>query len=155
MEDLSLHILDIAENAIRAHATQIEISVREEEEHHRLTVRIRDNGEGMSEQALAQACDPFFTTKSGKRVGLGLPLLRQSAEETGGQLHVRSSPGEGTEVTAVFDTSQADMRPLGDVLETIAALITASPSVRLLADVRTGEHAFHFDSWTGQTKRIS
>jgi signal transduction histidine kinase len=83
MEDLSLRILDVAENAIRAHATRIEISLHEEVERRRLTVCIRDNGEGMTAETAGKACDPFFTTKEGKRVGLGLPLLRQSAEETG------------------------------------------------------------------------
>lgn len=147
MEDLSLHILDVAENAIRANATRIEISLHEEAEQHRLTIRIQDNGEGMTPETAGKACDPFFTTKGGKRVGLGLPLLRQSAEETGGRLHIRSEPGKGTEVTVVFNTNHPDMRPMGDVLETIAALLTANPSIRIVADIRTSEHNVQFDSF--------
>jgi K+-sensing histidine kinase KdpD len=146
MEDLSLHILDVTENSVRACASEIALDVHEDVAAHRLTIRIRDNGEGMTEEALRRACDPFFSTKGGKRVGLGLPLLRQSAEETGGTMEVRSSPNAGTEVEAVFRTDHPDMRPMGDLMETLATLVTANPSIRVVADVDTGECRFHFDS---------
>ena len=154
MEDLSLHVLDVVENAIRAHATRIDLSIQEEEEQNRLTIRIRDNGKGMTQEAADKACDPFFTTKAGRRTGLGLPLWRQSAEETGGRLDVQSKPGEGTEIIVVFHTNHPDMRPMGDMLETIAALLTANRSIRIVVDITTHDQEIHFDSWVGSGKRV-
>lgn len=146
MEDLSLHILDVVQNAVRAGARTIRIRLREDRRSDRLTLSIRDDGRGMDAETARRATDPFFTTKGGKRVGLGLPFLAQAAEETGGRLSVRSAEGRGTAVRAVFRPSHPDMKPQGDVVETLAALVTAHPEIRFVCDVKTRDMEFVFDS---------
>jgi signal transduction histidine kinase len=146
MEDLSLHILDVVENGVRANATEIHVEITENEEQQELTLVIEDNGKGMSEEMLNQASDPFFTTKGGKKIGLGLSLLSQSAEETGGTVTVTSKEGEGTRVTAIFKTDHIDMRPLGDIPETMSTLIAGNPDVRFILDYIEGENRSRFDS---------
>jgi signal transduction histidine kinase len=146
MEDLSLHILDIAENAIRANAKKIMIEISEDESKDRLTVSIEDDGEGMDKETARRVVDPFFTTKNGKRVGLGLALLSQAAQETGGDLRIDSEQGSGTRVTAIFKFSHPDMKPMGNILETMAALIVGNPSIRFIYDYKRGDYKVHFDS---------
>lgn len=146
MEDLSLHVLDVVQNAVRAEARTIHIGLREDRRGERLTLTIGDDGRGMDRETARRATDPFFTTKGGKRVGLGLPFLAQAAEETGGRLTVRSSEGRGTAVRAVFRPAHPDMKPLGDLVETLAALVTAHPEIRFVCDVKTRDMEFVFDS---------
>jgi signal transduction histidine kinase len=129
VEDLSLHILDIAENAIRAKARNIEIRVMQDEKDDRLTLEITDDGEGMNEETAKRSTDPFFTTKAGKRIGLGLPFLAQSVEEAEGTLNVESAVGRGTKVTALFKLSHIDRKPLGNLDETVRCLKATHPEV--------------------------
>jgi len=129
MEDLSLHILDVVENGTAAGATLVEVRITEDPRQDRLEIVIRDNGRGMDPVLAATVTDPFVTTRTTRRVGLGLPLLKMAAEETGGFLAVRSSPGAGTEVTARFQWSHIDRQPLGDVASTVVALILGHPEV--------------------------
>lgn len=147
MEDLSLHILDIAENAIRAQAKKILIEISEDEREDRFTVCIQDDGKGMDGETVENVLDPFFTTKSGKKVGLGLALLSQAAQQTGGDLKIDSGQGHGTKVTAIFKLSHPDMKPMGDISETMATLIAGNPSIRFIYDYKKGDHRFHFDSY--------
>ena len=105
MEDLSLHILDIVENSVKAEAREIRIVIAEDNKADRLFLEIHDNGSGMDEKMRAKALDPFFTTRTTRRVGLGLPLLAQAARESGGTLLLDSAPGKGTIVRAVFQLS--------------------------------------------------
>lgn len=128
MADLSLHILDIAENAIGAGATTIIISINENENRDFLTIRVTDNGKGMTRAVQRKALDPFFTTK-GKRTGLGLPLLAQAAEQSGGRLDVVTTPGRGTKVTARFRHSHIDRPPLSKMTETLMMLIIGHPQI--------------------------
>ena len=128
MEDLSLHILDIAENAVAAGATRVLIAVNEDERRDRLTFRVTDNGRGMSAEEKARALDPFFTTGR-KRTGLGLPLLAQTAELCGGRLSIRSERGIGTRVIASFPFSHVDRPPLTKMAETVMALVFGHPEV--------------------------
>ena len=128
MEDLSLHILDVVENSTRAGATLVEIRLVLDEEGW-LVLQIRDNGRGMDQETAERAIDPFVTSRATRRVGMGLSLLAQAAEETGGRVRIRSRPGEGTEVTAKFKADHIDMRPLGDLGETMVALILGNPDV--------------------------
>ncbi|MCX6568744.1 MAG: ATP-binding protein [Candidatus Aminicenantes bacterium] len=121
MEDLSLHILDIAENAIAAGATRISIAINENEKRDILTFRVTDNGRGMSRQEKERALDPFFTTKR-KRTGLGLPLLVQTAEVCGGRVVIESVPRQGTRVTARFRFGHIDRPPLSKMAETMMML---------------------------------
>ena len=130
MEDLSLHILDIAENALRAGAESVVIRLAQSKRQDRLVLEVVDDGEGMSEEDARRSLDPFFTTKCGKRVGLGLPLLAQAAEQAGGNLEVESAPGRGTRVTATFGLSHIDRAPLGNMQETLECLRATHPEVR-------------------------
>jgi signal transduction histidine kinase len=130
MEDLSLHILDIAENALRAGAETVVIRLAQSKRQDRLVLEVVDDGEGMSEEDARRSLDPFFTTQHGKRVGLGLPLLAQAAEQAGGNLEVESVPGRGTRVTATFGLSHIDRAPLGNLQETLRCLRATHPEVR-------------------------
>ncbi len=121
MEDLSLHILDIAENAIAAGATRILIAVNENEKRDILAFRVTDNGRGMSRREKTRALDPFFSTKR-KRTGLGLPLLAQTAEVCGGRVVIESAPRRGTRVTARFRFGHIDRPPLSKMAETMMML---------------------------------
>jgi len=129
LEDLSLHILDVVENAIAAKARRIEISVLEEIEEDRLTIEIKDDGIGMDEEVRQKAADPFFTTRTSRRVGLGLSFLAQAAEEAGGKLEIESRPGDGTKVKATFQYGHIDRKPLGSMTETIVMLFLGNPDV--------------------------
>jgi len=129
MEDLSLHILDIAENCVAAAAQEISILIDEDSAKDRLYLEIRDNGEGMEEETRSQVLDPFFTTRTTRRVGLGLPLLAQAARDSGGGLEVDSAPGVGTTVRAEFQLSHPDRKPLGDVAATLGAILAGRPEL--------------------------
>jgi signal transduction histidine kinase len=129
MEDISLHILDIVENSIRAKAKNIKIRLTERKQEDLLMLEISDDGEGMDEEHVKSSTDPFFTTKSEKKTGLGLPFLAQSVEEAEGSLDITSAPGKGTTVMARFKRSHIDRRPLGDFEETVRCLKAAHPDV--------------------------
>ncbi|MCC8018102.1 MAG: ATP-binding protein [Lachnospiraceae bacterium] len=129
LPEISLNILDIAQNSIVADASLITITVDEATEGHLLRTEIADDGKGMSEETLASVVDPFFTTRKTRNVGLGIPFLKQEAESTGGVFRMESEPGKGTVVTAIFCTDHIDCMPLGDVNATIHALITMNPQI--------------------------
>lgn len=129
MQDLSLHILDIVENATKAGATLIEINILEDINKDLLQITIKDNGRGMDAEILKGATDPFVTTRTTRRVGLGLPLLEQAAKETGGNLLITSEPGKGTEVVATFQESHIDRKPVGDMGATLTTLIMGNPGL--------------------------
>jgi signal transduction histidine kinase len=122
MEDISLHILDIAENSIRAKAKNINIMIIEDKKNDLMTLTIEDDGEGMNDVAKEHALNPFFTTKKSKKVGLGLAFLAHSAEEAGGTMRIESEPGRGTKVIATFRLDHIDRKPLGNLNETIKCL---------------------------------
>jgi hypothetical protein len=129
MDDLSLHILDIVENAIAAKARRIEVSVVEEPGEDRLTIEIKDDGFGMDEEVRRKAVDPFFTTRTSRKVGLGLSLLAQAAREVGGRLEIESRPGDGTKVRATFQYGHIDRKPLGSMAETMTMLFLGNPDI--------------------------
>ncbi len=130
MEDLSLHILDIAENSLRAGAKKVKIRLIENKNDDLLKLEIEDDGSGMDNCVLKQARDPFFSTKNGKKFGLGLALLSQAAEETGGDMEIRTKENNGTRIIAQFHQSNIDMIPIGDIAATIKVLTTAYPEVK-------------------------
>lgn len=132
MEDISLHILDILENSISASAKRVEIKVFEEREKDLLTLKIKDDGKGMNKETQKRALDPFFTTKKRKRIGLGLPLLHQSAKEAGGDFIINSKEGKGTKIVATFKLSNIDRKPLGNISETIRVLRASHPEIRFV-----------------------
>ena len=129
MEDLSLHILDIVENAITAKARRIDVLIKEELSEDRLVIEIIDDGIGMDEQVKEKATDPFFTTRTSRRVGLGLSLMAQAAREAGGMFRIESELGKGTKVTATFQYSHIDRKPLGSMIETMTTLLLGNPEL--------------------------
>ena len=131
MKELSLNILDVAKNSVSAGASHIEILL-DENEQGILTLEINDNGCGMSEETVRGVTDPFYTTRKTRKVGMGLPLLKMAAEQTGGSLEILSSnkKGEsGTRLKAIFDTKSIDFMPVGDIISTVCILIAGSPEI--------------------------
>jgi hypothetical protein len=142
MEDLALHILDIARNGAEAGATRIDIRVDEDAATDTLRIVVADNGRGMDADTAGRALDPFFTTRRTRVVGLGLPLLRQAAETAGGRLRVESAPGSGTRVEAVFGLGHLDRAPLGDVETTVLVLMASHPGLDLDWTHRRGDREY-------------
>lgn len=146
MQDLSLHILDIAENSIEAKAKRIEIRLDENRRQDRLALEIEDDGIGMDEEMAKLALDPFVTTKTTRRVGLGLPLLAQAARAANGRLELFSEPGKGTRVRATFQLSHIDLKPLGDIPQTLATLIMGHPDIDIVYTHTAGQEEYHLDT---------
>ena len=145
MRELALHILDIAENSISAGATRIRISVGEDLHTDRLTITIEDNGKGMDAETLAKITDPFITSRTTRKVGLGIPFFKAAAEACEGHFKIQSQPGQGTTVTAEFKRSHIDRMPLGDLAGTLQTLIIGTPDVHWIFDYRINDEVFHFD----------
>ena len=134
MKELSLNILDITQNSISAGATHITVALTEEENGW-LTLVIADNGCGMTEEVLRRVSDPFYTTRTTRKVGMGISLLTLAAEQTGGTVNITSvhesvdPVGHGTTLTATFDTKSIDFPPLGDMVETLSVIIQGHPEI--------------------------
>jgi len=146
MQELSLNILDIAQNSVVAGASLIEIGAGFDADGRMMTITIKDNGKGMDEQTLASVENPFFTSRTTRRVGLGIPLFKMAAEQTGGSFSIQSQVGVGTVVTAVFDTSHIDCTPLGDVWDTVAILIQMNEDIDFVYTVEKGGEEFVCDT---------
>lgn len=146
MEDLSLHILDVVENCITAEATRIEVKITEDTGENLLTVEMNDNGKGMSEELLENATDPFYTTRTSRKVGLGIPLLAQSARESNGDISVKSKIGEGTSIKATFQHDHIDRKPLGDIGETMIILIMSNPDIDFLFEHKKNNKLYILDT---------
>jgi hypothetical protein len=132
MQDLSLHILDVVENSVRAKADLIEIRITEDLKLDLLTIEIKDNGAGMDKETQKKVLDPFYTTKTVRRFGLGIPLLAESARAANGNLSIESTIGKGTSIKTTFQHSHIDRRPLGNMKETLMSLILGNPEVDLI-----------------------
>lgn len=151
MKELSLNILDIVENSVKARATSIGIQI-DESEKNRLRLVITDNGCGMEEAILMRVTDPFYTTRTTRAVGMGLSLLQLAAEQTGGGMSVHSvsekvSPDKhGTEVKAWFYTDHIDCVPLGDIIATLITLIQGSPDIDFHYTHKIGESLVELDT---------
>lgn len=130
MRELALNLMDLAQNSIAAGASFISVKLEEDRARDLLVFRITDNGGGMTKEQAALAASPFYTTRTTRSIGLGLPLLKAEAERTGGELILRSSPGKGTEVAALFHPSHIDMVPLGDLEGTVRLLQTCNPQIK-------------------------
>jgi len=153
LEDLSLHILDIAENSIEAGATKVEIFITESPEEDLLVLKVTDNGKGMDGEVLSRVADPFFTTREKKKsFGLGIPLLKQAAEGCGGGLSISSEPGKGTELTASFRLSHVDLKPMGDLGSTMVALIAGHPEMEYSFACRKKGFSYRLD--TAEIKKL-
>lgn len=128
MKELSLNILDVTKNSVTAGAKNITVRLTESEDGI-LTLKIIDDGCGMSEETLKGVTDPFYTTRTTRKVGLGIPLLKLACEQSGGALDIKSTLGVGTEVTATFDMNSIDFTPIGDMVSTMTVLVMGSPDI--------------------------
>jgi hypothetical protein len=137
VRDLSLHILDLIENSLRAGASVVAVTIEADPVRDRLTISVEDNGRGLS-VAPEKAADPFFTTKGGKKVGLGLALLRAAAERAGGHAVIEKSALGGVAVKAEMGLSHIDRSPLGDLSETMAGVVCTNPEVDFRVAVKNG-----------------
>ncbi|NLJ43577.1 MAG: ATP-binding protein [Bacteroidales bacterium] len=146
MLTLALNILDIAQNSIRAKASEIFVGISESLSDDRLEITVRDNGSGISQGILDKVTDPFFTTRTTRKTGLGLPLLKYQAGIAGGDLVVESHEGMGTTVKASFTLSHVDRQPLGDIAGVMTILMTANPEIDFLYSHRTDSGEYFFSS---------
>lgn len=152
MRELSLNVLDIAQNSISANAALIEIELIEDTGANDLMIGIYDNGKGMTPEQVENVRDPFFTTRTTRKVGMGIPLFRFAAEMTGGKLEIDSEVGVGTKVKAYFKTDHLDFTPIGDMASTMISLITMNLNIDFVYRRRIDEKEFTVD--TRQLKEI-
>jgi len=145
MEDISLHILDIAENSIRAEARTITITIARDVKNDLLRVEVADDGKGMDPETLARVNDPFFSTK-GKKTGLGIPLLTQAAEQADGAVAIDSAAGRGTRLSVTFRWSHMDRPPIGSMVDTLLTLIAGHPDRDFVYEERSGDAVFRLDT---------
>jgi hypothetical protein len=146
MKEIALHIMDIAENGIAAGAGSIHISVTIEGNPEVLKVEVEDNGKGMDEGELNQVGDPFYTSRTTRRVGMGIPLYRHQAEMAGGEVKIFSKPGAGTKVDASFLLSHPDRQPLGDLEGCWMLLVTSNPAIDWGLRLKTAKGRFEIDT---------
>ena len=152
MRELSLNVLDIAQNSVSANATLIEIELTEDTKNHDLLIGIYDNGKGMTPQQVENVRDPFFTTRTTRKVGMGIPLFKFAAEMTGGKFEIESEVGVGTKVRAYFKTDHLDFTPVGDMTSTMISLITMNLHIDFLYRRKIDGREFTVD--TRQLKEI-
>lgn len=149
MQELSLNILDIAQNSVKAKASLVTIEINEDIHNNFLYIIISDNGCGMTKQQVEQVTDPFFTTRTTRKVGLGVPFFKMAAEMTGGSFEIQSEVGVGTKTKAIFVYDSIDRMPLGDVTSTVVSLIQCNPDIDFLY-----KHTFCEKSFTLDTREI-
>jgi len=144
MRELSLNVMDIVQNSIAAKATLIEIAERTAG--NSLVITIKDNGSGMTGEQLESVTNPFFTTRTTRDVGLGVPLFKMACEQTGGSFSIESEKDAGTLVTARFVTGHIDMTPIGNMDETILLLITCNPDIDFVYENKVNGRGFALDT---------
>ena len=146
MRELSLNVMDVAQNSVTANASLITITVNESDKDDYLDIFIEDNGRGMSDEQVKSVIDPFFTTRKTRKVGLGIPLFMMAAQLTGGDLTIESEVGVGTKVHAHFIKSSVDMTPLGDINSTVKILIQCNPTLDFVFNHSTDDGSFTLDT---------
>jgi hypothetical protein len=146
MNDLSLHIIDIIQNSLSAGATSITLVVEENIPDDKLVIILEDNGRGMSREIADRLEDPFYTTRTTRRVGMGIPLFKQSAVQSGGGLTISSEVGKGTVVTAWFEHSNIDRPPLGDLANSFVLMVSANPNIHFVLRYLFNSSEYIFDS---------
>jgi hypothetical protein len=145
LRELALHLLDIAENSVAAQASHITLTVVEDFQADRLTLRVEDNGKGMDALTAQRAVDPFYTSRTTRKVGLGIPLLKAAAEACDGGLNLHSQVGGGTVLEATFRESHIDRMPLGNLADTCFTLIIGHPEIYWKFLYRSGDYEFIYD----------
>ncbi len=146
MRDISLHILDIAENSVKAGAKNIYIIIEEDTVKNMLTLEISDDGKGMSKELAEKASDPFVTSRTTRKVGLGISLLKNAANAADGDLKIISKLNEGTKIKAWFKYDHPDRKPIGNIAETIISLILMSPGTEISYLHRKNDEEFNFNT---------
>jgi anti-sigma regulatory factor (Ser/Thr protein kinase) len=146
MLELAAHILDIAENSVRAGARLIEIVIDEDTANDSLSIEIIDDGHGMKQEEINRVLDPFYTTKTVRRVGLGIPLLADAAQRSGGHLNLESQEGKGTTIKATFGLSHVDRQPMGNITSTLIILIAGNSDVDFFYKYRHNDRQFELDT---------
>jgi anti-sigma regulatory factor (Ser/Thr protein kinase) len=145
MRELSQHLMDLIENSVEAGCRRVAIQIDEDMEADLLTIRVEDDGRGMSSETVSKAIDPFWTTRSCRKVGLGLPLIAATAKRCAGSLRIESIPARGTTVTAVFRHSHIDRPPLGDLHSTLVTALVAHSGLDILYRHHVGQRSFELD----------
>lgn len=146
MIELSLNILDIVQNSIKAGASRINITLTESKSMDKLEIEIKDNGSGIPEEQLSKVADPFFSTRKTRTIGMGLPLLRYHANLAGGDISIKSHEGEGTTVKAGFVLSHIDRQPVGDIAGVMTILMSANPEIEFIYAHKTDKGEYTFSS---------
>ena len=146
MKELSLHILDIAQNSISAGASLVTIKIKESIKNDSLEISVEDNGCGMSDEFAKNVTDPFTTTRTTRKVGMGIPLFKLAAVQAGGDLTLETQQGEGTKITAVMQHKNIDRSPIGDMAETIVNLVSMNDSIDFLYYHLTDDGECVFDT---------
>jgi anti-sigma regulatory factor (Ser/Thr protein kinase) len=146
MNNLSMHIMDILQNSTRAGAKDITLEVIEDKAKDQLIIRFIDNGCGMDKETVERVINPFFTTRTTRKVGLGLPLLKQNTERTGGSLTIDSEKGKGTTVTAIFGLTNIDTPPMGDLAGTVVLTVSAYPNIHFIFHYQREDVDYIFDT---------
>lgn len=145
MRELALHILDIAENSVNAKADRIRISVNENTPTDKLSISVSDNGKGMDEEMVKNVVDPFVTSRTTRKVGLGIPFLKAAAEACNGGLTINSTLNKGTRISCTFQRSHLDRMPLGDIVNTITMLVIGYPDIHWIFRYEFNDVMFEFD----------
>ncbi|MDI9606318.1 MAG: ATP-binding protein [Bacteroidota bacterium] len=146
MTDLAMHMMDIAQNSLRADARNVGIDIEERSDDRTLTLRVTDDGKGMSRETVEKLVDPFFTTRDTRRVGLGIPFLKMTCEQAGGGLQITSTEGEGTTIEATYRTDNIDCLPMGDVPGYLSLLLKANPKIAFRFSYRVDDTEFVLDT---------
>jgi hypothetical protein len=145
VRELSLHLLDIAENSVAANAKNIQILTQYNTLTDRLHMAVIDDGKGMDAEMVKKVVDPFVTTRTTRKVGLGIPLLKEAAEACNGYLTIESQPGKGTRLDVEFQTSHIDRMPMGDLAGTFLSLLVAYPPIHWIFQYKVDDKEFSFD----------
>lgn len=146
MKDLALHILDILQNSVTAGATLIKLQIDEIPVADKYRLKFIDNGKGMDAEMIKHVTDPFFTTRTTRKVGLGLSLLKLNAERTGGCMKIKSEPAKGTEIEVEFSFNHIDRLPTGDIAGTLALTVSSYPEINFIYEHNTPQGTFIFDT---------
>ncbi len=146
MKEISLHVLDIIQNSITAQATLVVIEVEVQHKRDWMRVAVRDNGRGMEEEFLQKVVSPFTTSRTTRKVGLGIPMFKAGAEAAGGAFQIHSKPGEGTFIQAEYQISHWDRPPLGDMAETIYATVLCNETIDFVYEYTVDDSTFRFDT---------
>ncbi|MCX7965745.1 MAG: ATP-binding protein [Syntrophorhabdaceae bacterium] len=146
MDEICSHIADLIVNSISAEAKHIKVTIEKSKINNELSLKVSDDGKGMNESILKQVIDPFYSTKIGRKVGLGIPLLKGTAETCGGSFNIKSTPGRGTEIAVSFPLNHPDLPPLGNLKDTILVLSVSNPEVDFTFHIKNDVVNFTFDT---------